>query len=203
MAKMEIVETTAFPDSDDNLIRQALEGHQSAFTQLMERYREMLTIFVDSILCSNPEYLISAEDAIESKDICQVAMHKAFAHLHEYNNRYSFTTWLYNIAKNSTIDYLRSRRFDIELNPINESRMAFSGALLERSPEEDMIHNQAYSTIIERIKNLPPLYEEVARLRFVEEYALEEIAQKLNMSLNTVKTRLRRSKLLLENSITK
>lgn len=87
MAKMEIVETTAFPDSDDNLIRQALEGHQSAFTQLMERYREMLTIFVDSILCSNPEYLISAEDAIESKDICQVAMHKAFAHLHEYNRR--------------------------------------------------------------------------------------------------------------------
>lgn len=203
MAKMEIVETTAFPDSDDNLIRQALEGHQSAFTQLMERYREMLTIFVDSILSSNPEYLISAEDAIESKDICQVAMHKAFAHLHEYNNRYSFTTWLYNIAKNSTIDYLRSRRFDIELNPINESRMTFSGALLERSPEEDMIHNQAYSTIIERIKKLPPLYEEVARLRFVEEYALEEIAQKLNMSLNTVKTRLRRSKLLLENSITK
>ena len=66
-----------------------------------------------------------------------------------------------------------------------------------------MIHNQAYSTIIERIKKLPPLYEEVARLRFVEEYALEEIAQKLNMSLNTVKTRLRRSKLLLENSITK
>ena len=203
MAKMEIVETTAFPDSDDTLIRQALEGHQSAFTQLMERYREMLTIFVDSILSSNPEYLISAEDAIESKDICQVAMHKAFAHLHEYNNRYSFTTWLYNIAKNSTIDYLRSRRFDIELNPINESRMTFSGALLERSPEEDMIHNQAYSTIIERIKKLPPLYEEVARLRFVEEYALEEIAQKLNMSLNTVKTRLRRSKLLLENSITK
>ena len=147
MAKMEIVETTAFPDSDDNLIRQALEGHQSAVTQLMERYREMLTIFVDSILSSNPEYLISAEDAIESKDICQVAMHKAFAHLHEYNNRYSFTTWLYN----------------------NESRMAFSGALLERSPEEDMIHNQAYSTIIERIKKLPPLYEEVARLRFVEE----------------------------------
>ena len=150
----------------------------------------MLTIFVDSILSSNPEYLISAEDAIESKDICQVAMHKAFAHLHEYNNRYSFTTWLYNIAKNSTIDYRRSR-------------MAFSGAHLERSPEEDMIHNQAYSTIIERIKKLPPLYEEVARLRFVEEYALEEIAQKLNMSLNTVKTRLRRSKLLLENSITK
>ena len=81
MAKMEIVETTAFPDSDDALIRQALEGHQSAFTQLMERYREMLTIFVDSILSSNPEYLISAEDAIESKDICQVAMHKTFAHL--------------------------------------------------------------------------------------------------------------------------
>ena len=130
-------------------------------------------------------------------------MHKAFAHLHEYNNRYSFTTLLYNIAKNSNIEYLRNRRVAIELNSINESRKGFSGALLERSPEEDMIHNQAYSTIIERIKKLPPLYEEVARLRFVEEYALEEIAQKLNMSLNTVKTRLRRSKLLLENSITK
>ena len=127
MAKMEIVETTAFPDSDDALIRQALEGHQSAFTQLMERYREMLTIFVDSILSSNPEYLISAEDAIESKDICQVAMHKAFAHLHEYNNRYSFTTWLYNIAKNSTIDYLRSRRFDIELILLTRVGWPFPG----------------------------------------------------------------------------
>lgn len=190
--------------ADEGLIALAVEGRQEAFTILMERHKELLTSFVEGIVAAHPAGGgFSMEDAVEPQDICQIALHRAFEHLGEYDSKYAFTTWLYNIAKNAAIDFLRRKRSDYEFKPVRESLFRAGDSLLETSPEDEMIHSQAYAALIGRINNLPPLYKEVAKLRFIEEYALEEISEKLNLRLNTVKTRIKRSKSLLEGEITR
>ena len=94
--------------TDRELVCLARQGCQKAFTLLSERYSRGLLAHIAEYLSGNNAN--STEMAEEPQDICQEAFHKAFTHINDYNPQYEFSTWLYNIGKNTAIDYSRKRK---------------------------------------------------------------------------------------------
>lgn len=185
---------------DKLLINAALEGDQTAYSLLVQRYKEGLTLYVNELVANlkNSEGII--ELAEEPQDIVQEAFHKAFQSLDTYSSQYRFSTWLFNIAKNTAIDYARKRKISIGANLSQENLhgLANIGAGIKNSPEDKLISSQEYNTLIGMINSLDEKYRQPAILRFIKEYEYNEIAQELNLELNTVKTRLKRAKELLK-----
>ena len=185
---------------DIKLIESALQGEQTAFTLLMERHKEGLVLYVTDLLATfkNSDGII--EFAEEPQDIVQEAFHKAFQSLNCYNPQYRFSTWLYNIARNIAIDYARKRKISIGGNFAGETaqNLANIGSGIKNSPEDKLISTQEYNSLIAMIGSLPEKYRQPAIMRFIREYEYNEIAQELNLELNTVKTRLKRAKDLLK-----
>lgn len=193
-------EHTKTEASDAQLVSAALEGDQSAYTLLMERHKDPLRLYVNEFIVhlKNSDGII--ELAEEPQDIVQEAFQKAFQALPSYNPQYKFSTWLFNIARNIAIDYGRKRKISIGANitPDNFHSLANIGSGIRNSPEDKMISSQEYRTLIEIISSLDEKYREPAILRFIKEYEYNEIAQELNLELNTVKTRLKRAKEILK-----
>lgn len=175
--------------TDRELIEMARQGEQKAFTVLTERHGKGLLAYISEHLSGNNAFTESAE---EPEDICQEAFNKAFTHIDNYDPRYEFSTWLYNIGKNTAIDHARKRKLIIEIadygNPKN-------------SPEDKMISNQEYSKLLKMIEELDDKYRDIAKMRFIQELAYEEIAQKLDIPLNTIRTRLKRAKEILAKKL--
>ena len=186
--------------SDAQLVSSALAGDQGAYTLLMERYKEQLRLYVNEFIVNlkNSDGII--ELAEEPQDIVQEAFQKAFQALPSYNPQYKFSTWLFNIARNIAIDYARKRKISIGANitPDNFHTLANIGSGIRNSPEDKLISSQEYRSLIEMINALDEKYREPAILRFIKEYEYNEIAQELNLELNTVKTRLKRAKEILK-----
>ena len=193
-------EHTKTEASDAQLVSAALEGDQGAYTLLMERHKDPLRLYVNEFIMhlKNSDGII--ELAEEPQDIVQEAFQKAFQALPSYNPQYKFSTWLFNIARNIAIDYGRKRKISIGANitPDNFHSLANIGSGIRNSPEDKMISSQEYRTLIEIISSLDEKYREPAILRFIKEYEYNEIAQELNLELNTVKTRLKRAKDMLK-----
>ena len=196
-------EHTKTEASDAQLVSAALEGDQSAYTLLMERHKDPLRLYVNEFIVhlKNSDGII--ELAEEPQDIVQEAFQKAFQALPSYNPQYKFSTWLFNIARNIAIDYGRKRKISIGANitPDNFHSLANIGSGIRNSPEDKMISSQEYRTLIEMISSLDEKYREPAILRFIKEYEYNEIAQELNLELNTVKTRIKRAKELLQHAV--
>ena len=196
-------EHTTTEASDAQLVSAALEGDQSAYTLLMERHKDPLRLYVNEFIVhlKNSDGII--ELAEEPQDIVQEAFQKAFQALPTYNPQYKFSTWLFNIARNIAIDYARKRKISIGANitPDNFHTLANIGSGIRNSPEDKMISSQEYRSLIEIISSLDEKYREPAILRFIKEYEYNEIAQELNLELNTVKTRIKRAKELLQHAV--
>ena len=175
---------------DRALVELALQRDQGAFALLLEKYRSALMTHI-------LKYVSVVEDA---EDICQRSFEKAFMNIDRYNPRYAFSTWLYNIAQNEAIDHLRRSRASINSVPISSEREALE-VLSGSTPEEEFIIDQAVSDLMGSIRNLPESYRQVAELRFIKDYAYEDIARELALPLGTVKTRINRARKLLEKMI--
>lgn len=172
------------------LIKEALENNQSACSRLVEKYREPVQTFILGII---PQ----AQDA---EDICQETFDKAFRNLATYNSRWAFSTWLFTIAQNTSLDYYRKKKSTPP--PLNNLDCLDGDSEIidhAQSPEENLITNQTFDKLINAIKALDPKYRKVAELRFIQEFAYEEIARELSLPINTVKTRISRVKKLLNN----
>ena len=175
---------------DSSLVELALQRDQGAFALLLEKYRSSL---MSHIL----KYVSVVEDA---EDICQRSFEKAFMNIDRYNAQYAFSTWLYNIAQNEAIDHIRRSRTSINSVPISEEREALD-VLSGTTPEEEVIIDQAVSNLRSGIQGLRESYRQVAELRFIKDYAYEDIARELNLPLGTVKTRINRARKQLEKHL--
>lgn len=182
--------------TDRELINLAIKGHQEAYTALVDKYSTRLTIYISEFLSGARANDNLVEQAEEPKDICQEAFHRAFLKINDYNPQYEFSTWLFNIAKNVAIDYMRKRKIPASGKEIQENgnEAHAIGGSVNNSPEDDMIVAQEYQRLIELIERLDDKYREVAQLRFINEYAYDEIAKELDLQLNTVRTRIKRAK---------
>lgn len=174
---------------DYELVKQAISGNQKAYSTLMDRYRH-------SIYHMMLKMVNNREDA---DDLTLEAFGKAFVKLPSYAPKYAFSTWLFKIAINNAIDYIRKKR--IHLLSIDEPMEAegdqeYSENLKAHilDPEEQFIRKQRVMMMRHMLTKLNKKYRLMIELRFFEELSYDEIASELNIPLGTVKAQLFRAK---------
>ena len=180
---------------DSRLIHRALKGDNTAYKKLMEKYHDPIYAFV----------LKMVHDRSQVEDLTQEAFIKAFSSLHNFNEEYAFSTWLYKIATNNCIDYIRKKKlptYSID-KPI-ESR---DGEYLFELPDQtfaadrEIIADQRSRLLAAAIRKLPEKYRKVIQLRHVEEQTYEEIATALKLPIGTVKAHIFRAREMLYKSL--
>jgi len=143
-------------------------------------------------------YVVRKEDV---EDICLESFQKAFSQIATYNPEYKFSTWLYRIARNTAFDHLS--RHDREKNYIPTTSINEDIAELKElpatmhNPEEDIINQQEYDKWLNNIEKLKGDYHVVARMNLIDNFGYKEIADALDIPINTVKTKIRRAKAML------
>ncbi|MCS6991793.1 MAG: sigma-70 family RNA polymerase sigma factor [Chitinophagales bacterium] len=177
---------------DLRLVQAALNGDQSAYAQLMARYRDAIYFLV----------LKMVHDPDDANDLTIEAFAKAFSNLPKYLPEFAFSTWLYRIALNNCIDFIRKNRLECvsifqEENPDRESASELELPSPQPDPEEHYVRMQRNKLLREVIERLSPKYRKLIELRFFEELSYEEIAERTNLPLGTVKAQLFRAKNLL------
>ena len=172
------------------LINRALSsGDPKAYNELMRLYRD-------------PIYFMLYEkvgDQELAKDLTIEALGKAFKKLHMYTPDYTFSTWLYTVARNNCIDYLRKHKLptiSIDKMMLDEDgkRNTFDLKSKDPNPEKVMIKKQRIAILRQIVDQLKPKYRDLVKLRYFKELSYEEIAQLLEIPLGTVKAQLHRSR---------
>ena len=180
---------------DRALVKLVVEGDSRAFEPLFMRHK-------DTIYAMLVKRATNSDDV---EDLLQEAFMKAFVNINRYNPNYDFGAWICTIAKNTFVDFNRSRR-NKALNPENnlplEGRCTTNAQAVSPTPEESIINAQQRAQIERYIATLPEDYRELFVLRFIEEYTYEEIAEALQLKLGTVKTRIFRVRAMMCKKIT-
>ncbi len=177
---------------DYELVERALaQSDQKAYAELMKHYREAIYFMM----------LKMTNDATDADDLTIEAFGKAFRNLSQYTPDYAFSTWLFKIASNNCIDFIRKRK--IITTSIDQSNYSEDGGLAQSipcgtaDPEELVIKKQKHKAMREVVDKLKPHYRKLVELRYYKEYSYEEIADELNLPLGTVKAQLFRARDLL------
>ena len=176
------------------LLRKALDHNdQQAYAELMSLYR-------DSIYYMLVRMVKNKDDA---EDLTLMTFGKAFRYLDKYTPKYAFSTWLYRIALNNSIDFLRVKNnmpqyFEEDLyTSSTTSIIDKSEDNLQRTPEEEVIDKQRLQLLRAAVSELPDKYRKVIELRYYEDLAYEEIAERLGLTLSNVKIQIMRAKQML------
>jgi len=180
--------------NDYQLVLKARAGSQKAFADLMQRYK-------DSIYFMSLKMVNNREDAM---DITVETFAKAFEKLDKYQPDYAFSTWLFRVATNNCIDFLRKKKLNtVSINNMmdDEDDRPLQIKSDTLNPEETSIKKQQSNDIKLLIESLPTRYRNLLTLRYFDELSYEEIAQQLDLPLGTVKAQLFRAKYLLGNII--
>ena len=124
--------------------------------------------------------------------------------MHLYTPTHAFSTWLFSIATNNCVDFIRKKR--LQTIYLDDIRTKSEGEVYEYSipsegdnPEENIIHEQRVQILREVVRQLKPRYRKLVEMRYFEEMSYEEIAEELDMPLGTVKVQLFRARDLLYN----
>jgi len=140
-------------------------------------------------------------DPTDADDLTMEAFGKAFKNLYQYTSEYAFSTWLFKIATNNCIDFMRKKRkkeMTISVGPETDT-LQNSAQDYGPDPEEQFIINQKIMLIREVVQKLKPHYKKLIELRYFKEYSYEEIVEELGLPLGTVKAQLFRSREFLFN----
>lgn len=176
------------------LLRKALDHNdQQAYAELMRLYR-------DSIYYMLMRMVKNKDDA---EDLTLMTFGKAFRYLDKYTPQYAFSTWLYRIALNNSIDFLRVKNnmpqyFEDDLYTSSATSIIDqSEDNLQRTPEDEVIDKQRLQLLRAAVSELPDRYRKVIELRYYEDLAYEEIAERLGLTLSNVKIQILRAKNML------
>lgn len=173
------------------LVEAALTGEEKAFAKLMSRYKDAIYFML----------LKMVNNKNDAEDLTLEAFGKAFKNLHQYSPNFAFSTWLFKIATNNCIDFLRKRRgvyVSIETNQENgDNDQPIKLRSTEPNPEEKLIRIQKAILMRRIVHRLKPRYRILVELRYFREFSYEEIAKELNLPLGTVKAQLFRAREML------
>lgn len=183
-------ELTEKAKKDLVIIRQALDnGDPRAYNALMAKYRDPLFFMLYE----------KVNDRELAKELTIEALGKAFNKLHSYTPKYAFSTWLFTIAKNNCIDYLRKKKLptfsiDAMIKHDEGSETIIDIPDESNGPEKSMMNKQRIQIIRNIVEKLKPNYRELVKLRYFKEYSYEEISEELKIPIGTVKAQLHRSR---------
>jgi len=175
---------------DYELVKTALNGDEKAFARLLSRYKDAIYFML----------LKMVNNRSDAEDLTLEAFGKAFKNLHQYSPTFAFSTWLFKIASNNCIDFLRKKKgvlISIENNDQNENGEQVKLKSKELNPEEKLIRQQKAILLRKVVRRLKPRYQTLVELRYFREFSYEEIAKELNLPLGTVKAQLFRAREML------
>lgn len=177
---------------DYDLVLRAQQGEQMAYAELMERYR-------DSIFHMVNKMVFSSDDA---EDLTIEAFGKAFQRLDQYTPAFAFSTWLFKLASNHTIDFIRKKKLNaLSLDRGFENEDGESVEIHVRDNELDPVEalqkKERIARMREVVSALKPRYRRLVELRYFEELSYDEIAQELDLPLGTIKAQLFRARDIL------
>jgi RNA polymerase sigma-70 factor (ECF subfamily) len=182
---------SASSERDRELVEQALGGDESAYQELLDKYRLALQRHIGRMV----------RDKSEVDDLVQECFIKAFTALSSYSSEYAFSTWLYKIATNHTIDYLRKKKLPTMSidRPITAKDGEIEYELPDTTyrPDKHIVDDQRKQLLRDAIDSLPPKYHRVIVMRHQQEKSYEEIARELDLPLGTVKAHIFRARALL------
>ncbi len=187
---MEIAEhLTEKAKRDLILVQSALDhGDQHAYAELLNKYRDSLYFMM----------LKMTSNATDADDLTIEAFGKAFKNLNQYTPDFAFSTWLFKIAANNCIDFLRKNKriqfadnFDDDGESTDLPANIPSGTL---DPEEKIIEKQKIQLMHEVVEKLKPHYRQLIELQYFKQWSYDEIASELNLPMGTVKAQLFRAR---------
>lgn len=174
--------------TDAELAVLAAGGEQGAYLLLYDRYKTGIMLHVSGFVAQKEEV----------EDIVLESFQKAFSQIGTYNADYKFSTWIYRIARNTAFDHLeKSGRAGagMSINSIDDNDAGLREIASSNSdPEAEVIRSQEYAKLVDAIEGLSDLYRTVARMVLLENYGYQEVAEAVEMPVNTVKTRVKRAK---------
>ena len=175
---------------DDHWVVLAVKGDEKAYSELTQKYQKPLYFHVRKMI-RNPDF---------AEDLVQDIFLKAFKSLKNYKNDYAFSTWLYRIATNHTIDYLRKKKLEtlsIHADDSDDTHATIQLSDEDTFTDEPMIRLERKNKVHEAIDQLPEKYREVILKRHIEEKSYQEIAEEMDIPLGTVKAHIFRARELL------
>ena len=177
---------------DYKLVQLAVKGDEKAYAELLDRYKDAIYYML----------LKMVNNKNDAEDLTIEAFGKAFKNIEQYTPNYAFSTWLFKIATNNCIDFIRKKKANIISIDNGEDSSEMSAPSLQSKtldPEADMIKNQKVTLMRSVVHKLKPRYRKLVELRYFKEYSYEEIANELNLPLGTVKAQLFRAREFLFN----
>jgi RNA polymerase sigma-70 factor (ECF subfamily) len=177
------------------LIRQAIDfNDRNAYSALLSNYRDSIYFML----------LKMTNNKDDAEDLTIEAFGKAFKKLDQYTPDFAFSTWLFKIATNNCIDFIRRNKqvvysLDREFQDEAGSELASKITADTLNPEEELMRNQKIVLMRQLVDQLKPHYRILIEMRYFKEFSYEEIASELNLPLGTVKAKLFRARDLLLN----
>lgn len=179
--------------NDFNLVIRAKDGDQKAYADLMQRYKESI-YFMALKMVNNKD---------DAMDLTVDTFGKAFENIEKYKPDFAFSTWLFRIATNNCIDFIRKKRLNVvSLQSISEEDSAdrpLQVASDNLNPEESSIKKEESEKLKNIVEQLPMRYRTLIILRYYDELSYEEISQQLDLPLGTIKAQLFRARDLMSN----
>jgi len=180
---------------DEQLISKYLKGDEESLEILIKRYLKPIYSFVYHFVRDNQE----------AQDITQEVFVKVWRNLKKFKPEYRFKTWVFTIAKNTCLDWQKKKRtipFSILDN--NKEEFSFSETIEDLRPlPNELLEKQDLTTSLDRVLGtLPAKYRMVLFLRYNDHFTFREIAEILEESINTVKSRHRRGISLVRKLLT-
>ena len=175
---------------DDQMVVLAVKGDEKAYSKLTQKYQKPLYFHVSKMI-RDPDF---------AEDLVQDIFLKAFKSLKNYKNDHAFSTWLYRIARNHTIDYLRKKKIEtlsIHVDDYDESHASIQIADESSFTDQPIIRRERRNKVYEAIYQLPEKYRDIIIKRHIEEKSYQEIAAEIDIPLGTVKAHLFRARELL------
>jgi RNA polymerase sigma factor (sigma-70 family) len=176
---------------DLKLIQRALHGEQAAYLKLMKKYKSTINHVLFRVV----------QDPDEVDDITQEVFINAFKALKNFKKEYSFFSWIYKIALNKGIDYLRKKKirtFSLD-KPLDSEDSDYRYEIPDSTyePDKTIIAKERAAFIQEAINKLPAKYKKVIIMRHQEEKDYGEIAEELKLPIGTVKVHIFRAREML------
>lgn len=178
---------------DWGLVQEALAGSEPAYEQIVRLYRKSIFHLVMRMLSNRGD----------AEDLTMETFAKAFRSLPRYKPEFAFSTWLFRIATNHCIDFVRRKKLNTQslqapLATGSGDNISWDVADQQTlNPQDAFIRRQRIEFVQHLVTRLPAKYEKLVRLRYFEEMTYEEVAAELKVPLGTVKAQLFRARELL------
>lgn len=179
---------------DYKIVKNAIAGDEKAYAELFKRYKDSVYFMI----------LKMVNNRTDAEDLMFEAFEKGIFQLKLLFASVCFSTWLFKIASNNTIDFIRKRKtltVSLDKDDINPEDRGYINSIPAdiRTPDEEAIRSQRADFMREKVSMLKGRYRRLIELRYFDEFSYEEIADELAIPLGTVKAQLFRARELLLN----